>query len=85
MPVPTNSRRAILRWVIPFKLVDVFWGMGWEKQARYRLITTPDQKIQSLFVSGHLVPQHVKADFLQQVEQLHVNRNKRVRPQAPKT
>lgn len=84
MPVQPNPRRATLRWVIPSKLVDVFWGMGWEKQARYRLITTPDQKIQNLFVFGHLMPQHVKADFIQQVEQLHANRSKRTHPQAPK-
>ena len=74
---------ATLRWVIPAKLVDVFWGDGWSKHARYRLTLLPDRSVQSFFLFGHRVPQAVKANFFQQVEAIHARRNSRTGPQVP--
>ena len=62
---------ATLRWVVTAKLVDVFWGDGWSKHARYRLTLAPDGRVQSFFLFGHRVPQVVKADFFQQVETIY--------------
>ena len=73
----TIPRLATLRWVIPAKLVDVFWGDGWGKHARYRLVPAVGTSVQTFFLFGHRIPQAVKSDFHQQVEQIYVRRNAR--------
>ena len=71
----TTPRLATLRWVIPAKLVDVFWGDGWGKHARYRLVPAVGASVQTFFLFGHRIPQAVKSDFHQQVEQIYARRS----------
>ena len=69
-----NQQLTKLLWVIPLKLVDLFWGNGWEHHARYRIVLTQDKKLQYFFLFGHRVPQAVKSNFFSQVDTLYATR-----------
>ena len=54
-----------LLWVIPNKLVDVFWGEGWENHTRIRVT-----KGNMTFLFGSRMPIPVKLELFDQMRKL---------------